>query len=120
MIELLGIKNCDKVRAARKWLDSANVEYTFRDIRENPVLNENWEKWLSHFGWEILINRRSTSWKQLNQSQKNEVNNNSAIFLLFDNPTLMKRPLLIIDGKPQLLGFKPQQFEEVFSHKKSD
>ncbi len=114
LVEILGIKNCDKVRAARKWLEAAEINYRFQDIREEEVKSAQWKNWLEHFGWEKLINKRSTSWKALDKKQTASLNNNSACALLKNNPTLMKRPLLLIEGEAKLLGFKDADYSDIF------
>ncbi len=115
MIELFGIKNCDKVKAAKKWLEAKNIDYQFQDIRDFPLSEEQWVKWISILGFDQLINRRSTTWKQLPQHRKENINNQSAAKLLNDNPTLMKRPLLVISSIPTNVGFSAKQYEDIFN-----
>ena len=114
MVELFGIKNCDKVKAAKKWLESSAVSYHFQDIREKKVTVQQWQQWLQFFGWETLLNKRSTTWKALDPNLKVSLNNKSARTLLENNPTLMKRPLILIHGQPKLLGFKESEYNDLF------
>ena len=59
MITLYGINNCDKVRAARKWLEQHGIEYDFHDVREDGLSASAVQGWLAELGWETLVNRRS-------------------------------------------------------------
>jgi len=115
MYILYGIKNCDKVRAARKWLDAEEITFKFEDIRDNPVNHSDWSNWIGRLGVDLLINRRSTTWKQLPEDDKQDSSNFNALKLLEKYPTLMKRPLLTSNGKPTLVGFSSKQYSEHFN-----
>ena len=78
MITLYGIKNCDTVKKARKWLENQSVEYTFHDVREDGLDPKTVELWLEKLGWEIVVNKRSTTWKDLDQAARDTMNNASA------------------------------------------
>ena len=115
MYILYGIKNCDKVRAARKWLDAEKIEFKFEDIRDNPVKHSDWSNWIENLGLDLLINRRSTTWKQLSDGDKQNLSNVNALKLLEQYPTLMKRPLLTSNGTPTMIGFSSKQYSEHFN-----
>ncbi len=61
MIALYGLKNCDTCRKARKWLAANGVEYRFHDIRADGVTREQIARWVGELGWEVVLNRRSTT-----------------------------------------------------------
>ena len=65
MATLYGIKNCDTVRKARKWLESEEIDYSFHDFRVDGLDKKNLSAWVKSVGWEELLNKRSTTWKQL-------------------------------------------------------
>lgn len=109
MITLYGIKNCDTVKKARKWLEQHDVEYAFHDFRENGMESVPLEQWLQEFGWEQVLNRRSTSWRALDDAQKNGLDNASAKALATETPTLIKRPVLT-NGGETLIGFKADSY----------
>jgi Spx/MgsR family transcriptional regulator len=115
MYALYGIKNCDKVKAARKWLEASDIEFTFIDIRDNPVSLSDWKNWIAEIGVDKLINRRSTTWKQLPEDIKQSVSESSAAKLLAEHPTLMKRPLLISHGESKLIGFSDSLYSDYFN-----
>ncbi len=114
MTTLYGIKNCDTVRKARKWLESEDIDYTFHDFRADGLDKKNLSAWVKSVGWEILLNKRSTSWKQLPDKDKETVDEGKAITLMLANPTLIKRPVLT-HRKKVYVGFKLAEYETLFS-----
>ncbi len=109
MITLYGIKNCDTVKKARKWLDDNKVDYVFHDFREDGMSSVPLADWLSEFGWEQVLNRRSTSWRELSDTEKNALDNASAETLANETPTLIKRPVMT-NGGDTLFGFKADSY----------
>lgn len=112
---LYGIKNCDTVRAARRWLDEQQIEYHFQDVRDSPLSRQQIEQWIDELGYQKLVNKRSTSWKQLSEQQREQLDANSAVDLLLATPTLMKRPLLDT-GRARHLGFSAESYRSLFTH----
>lgn len=114
MTTLHGIKTCDSVRKARRWLEQHDIAYTFRDFRESAPTREEVRDWLTRCDWEQLLNRRSTSWKQLDASARSAViDAESAIEVIVGNPTVIKRPLLVLDQTVHL-GFSDQRYQAIF------
>ena len=114
MTRLYGIKNCDTVRKARKWFESEGIDYTFHDFRADGLDEKDLRNWVKAAGWEVLLNKRSTSWKQLSDKDRETVDEAKAITLMLANPTLIKRPVLT-RGKSVHVGFKPAEYEKLFS-----
>lgn len=110
MLTLYGIKNCDTVRKARKWLDQHGVAYQFSDVRETPVAKTRLEQWLNSAG-DVILNKRSTSWKQLSESEKVLANGAAVISLLQKHPTLIKRPVLEKESNV-LVGFSTDSYHQ--------
>lgn len=110
MYILYGIKNCDTVKKARKWLESNDVNYQFHDFRVDGLTAEMIEQWFATVGWEKFVNKRSTTWRQLDDAQKENLNEQSAATLLLDNPTLIKRPVLD-NGITILVGFSAESYQ---------
>ena len=104
LITLYGIKNCDTVKKARKWLDLHGIEYRFHDFRADGLEPETVAGWLAELGWESLVNRRSTSWKALDPATREAMDNSSALAAIMAQPTLIKRPLLDT-GHERFTGF---------------
>jgi len=98
MITLYGIKNCDSVKKARRWLDQHQVEYSFHDLRIDGIDAVTIATWIEQIGWEAVLNKRSTSWRNLDSAVQQAVNADNVIPLLQENPTLIKRPVLDADG----------------------
>ncbi|WP_299591931.1 ArsC family reductase [uncultured Microbulbifer sp.] len=111
MITLYGIKNCDTVKKARKWLEQNSVAYTFHDFREDGMNTVPLAEWLAEFGWEQVLNRRSTSWRALSEAQKSDMDNSSAAALADETPTLIKRPVMT-KGESTLFGFKADSYAD--------
>ncbi|MGB0894533.1 MAG: ArsC family reductase [Parashewanella sp.] len=111
---IYGIKNCDTVRKARKWLEANNIPFTFHDFRDDGVTQQHIENWLVHTDWQTLFNKRSTSFRALTDEQKNDIDQQKAIMLMLDHPTLIKRPVLVVNETVNI-GFKPVQYQELFS-----
>jgi Spx/MgsR family transcriptional regulator len=117
MTTLYGIKNCDTVRKARKWLELKDFDYSFHDFRIDGLDKKNLSVWVKVVGWEVLLNKRSTTWKQLSDKEKETVDEAKAIALMLANPTLIKRPVLVIknrSGNKIHVGFKPAEYEALF------
>lgn len=110
MITLYGIKNCDTCAKARKWLDAEGIAHRFFDVRRDGLDAEIVTTWATALGWESLINRRGTTWRNLSDAHKacfaDEAGNAAArIALALANPTLVKRPVFDLGGELQV-GFK--------------
>jgi len=114
MTTLYGIPNCDTMKKARKWLDEAGVEYQFHNYKKDGLDPALAEQWLSELGWEALINKRGTTWRALTDEQKTNMDNQNALAVMLDNPSIIKRPLLDT-GSTKTLGFKAEQYESLFT-----
>jgi arsenate reductase (glutaredoxin) len=110
MITLYGIKNCDTVKKARQWLDKHAIAYHFHDFRTDGLTHEQLQHFLTHCDWQIVLNRRSTTWKALTEIQKTELNGQSVINLLLEHTTLIKRPVLETSDKI-LVGFNADDYQ---------
>ena len=111
---LYGIKNCDTVRKARKWLDAHQLAVPFHDFREDGLTSEQITLWVTTLGWETVFNKRSTSFRELTEQQKTELTEKKAIELMLAYPTLIKRPVLVDDNRV-MVGFNEAQYQAWFS-----
>ena len=100
-----GLKTCDTCRKARKALEAADIDYTYRDVREDGISKAQVTKWAKAVGWEKLLNKASTTWRGLDETDKADLTLAKAVSLLVDHPTLIKRPVLEKDADV-LLGWK--------------
>ncbi len=95
MIKIYHLKSCDSCRKVLKVFKAAGADYAAIDVRETPLSVDILSRFLDNFGWETLINRRSTTWRGLSEDEKSSAGDN-ALSLLQSYPALMKRP--VIDG----------------------
>lgn len=122
MLTMYGIPNCDQVKRAKNWLDSNRLTYDFFDFKKKSLNLALLKDWLTALGHAKLINRRSTTWRQLSEEQKNCLNNldskpdsktlNAGLQLLIDNPTLIKRPILVNQNHIQA-GFDESAYKSL-------
>ncbi|WP_372747450.1 arsenate reductase [Litorivivens sp.] len=111
MIKLYGIKNCDTVRKARKWLEQQGIEHSFTDYRDDPVSKSELESWYDVVG-DKLLNKRSTSWKQLSEAERSASDKPDIVALLAQHPTLIKRPVLV-NGNTVHVGFADKDYQQL-------
>lgn len=111
MTVLYGIPNCDTVKKARAWLDEADIAYRFHDFKKAGVPEEALSRWLAAVGWERLLNRRGTTWRQLDAAvQSSVVDAASAAALMRKQPSVIKRPVVVWPGGEITVGFEPALF----------
>jgi Spx/MgsR family transcriptional regulator len=109
-LHLYGIRNCDSCRRAIKWLHSNNVPHTFHDLREEGLSRDLVGAWLASTDGPVLINRRSTTWRQLSAALR-QLAERDPVSLIMDHPTLLKRPV-VTDGRTIVsVGFEPSRLE---------
>ena len=112
MMTLYGIKNCDTVKKARHWLEDHGINYQFHDFRQDGLEQKQLQNWIKKLGWEALVNKRSTTWRNLSEKEKTISNEQQAIKLLLGNLTLIKRPV-VENKKIVLVGFKENEFKNL-------
>lgn len=113
MPTLYGIKNCDTVKKARRWLEDNQHTYDFHDFRGDGINAEQVKGWVHALGWEGLVNKRSTTWKSLSDSTKANLTDKTVVDLIVEQPTLIKRPLLEKGGAVHV-GFKADHYASLF------
>ena len=104
-VTIYGIKNCDTMKKARAWLDGRGVAYGFHDYKAKGVERDVLEGWARAVGWETLLNRAGTTFKKLPEAERAGVTEATALALMLKQPSMIKRPVLDIDGK-LVVGFK--------------
>lgn len=103
---LYGIPNCDTVKKARRWCDEHGVDYRFHDFRKHGLDKTMLNRFEKAVGWEVLLNRRGMMWRKLTQDERDNINRQSAMKLMLENPAIIKRPVLE-QGKHIEVGFDP-------------
>jgi Spx/MgsR family transcriptional regulator len=110
---MYGIPNCDTIKKARKWLEQQTIEYQFHDYRKDGVSAGLVSQLCQELGWENVVNKRGTTYRQLTPEQQEQLNNRSVIELLCQYPAMIKRPILNVNGT-FYLGFKIDQYSTIF------
>jgi Spx/MgsR family transcriptional regulator len=109
-----GIKNCNTVKSAIDWLNKNKVEFEFHDYKKVGITAAKLNGWCKQVGWENLINKRGTTWRQLDETdQKKVTNEKAAIALMIDKTSVIKRPLIEKDGKVILLVFDEENYTKL-------
>lgn len=114
MTTLYGISNCDTIKKAKKYLTDKNIDFTFHDYRKDGVNLEMITEFAAHIDWQVLVNKRGTTYRQLSDEQKQNLDKDTALNLLVEQPAMIKRPVMFHEQSYHL-GFKPAQFDEIFS-----
>ncbi|WP_262695910.1 ArsC family reductase [Kordiimonas aquimaris] len=104
MLTLYGIKNCDTMKKAMKWLDAESIAYEFHDYRKDGIDAKMLSAFSNALGWEALLNTRGTTWRKLDDAEKANMNESKAIDLMVANDALVKRPVWQQGGEYRL-GF---------------
>ena len=110
MHTLYGIKNCDTVKKARQWLDQNGIAYRFHDFRTDGLTLTQLHDFAARADWSALLNRSSTSWRQLSAEQQRDLTLEKAVSLMLNTPTLIKRPVLDT-GEQLIIGFKTDHYQ---------
>ena len=113
-VTIYGIKNCDTMKKARTWLDTHGIAYDFHDYKAAGIDPGRLQGWAGKLGWEVLLNRAGTTFRKLPEPERRDLDENKALALMAAQPSMIKRPVLDVDGK-LLVGFKPDRYEEAFS-----
>ena len=120
MITLYGINNCDTVKKAQKWLTANCISYTFYDFKKQPLTNELLGQFVALNDWSTLLNKRSTTFRNLSDEIKNNLTDDVVFEQVLAQPTLLKRPLLLIEQDTAQnqqalhLGFKAENYQAIF------
>ena len=113
MITLYGIPNCDTMKKARAWLAEHGVDYEFHDYKKLGIDEKMLRTWVRELGWQPLLNTRGMMWRKVPQNVKDNIDEASAIALMLETPSIIKRPVLDT-GSQRHVGFKPEQYAKIF------
>jgi len=93
-MKLYGIRNCDTVKKARKWLDEQGISYEFHDFKKDGLDEVRLSQWENAVGWERLLNRRGTTWRKLSDKVRDTISAQSAHAIMLENTSIIKRPVV--------------------------
>lgn len=112
-VTIYGIKNCDTMKKARTWLEGQGIAYRFHDYKAEGIDRAHLDRWCKEAGWEIVLNRAGTTFRNLADADKQNLDADKAIALMLAQPSMIKRPVLEANGN-LLIGFKPDLYETLF------
>jgi Spx/MgsR family transcriptional regulator len=116
LLKLYGIKNCDTIKKARRWLEEQGVAYQFHDYRADGLNEGQLRGFVEQLGWQPLLNTRGTTWRKLDEAERNACDNaDAAIALMLAQPAIIKRPLLDDGRGHALLGFSADGYQQFIS-----
>jgi arsenate reductase (glutaredoxin) len=108
-IKMYGIPGCDTVKKARVWMEKNGVSYVFHDYKKSGIAEDKLEEWMLQVDLDVLLNKRGTTFRALPDIIKQNINEKSAIKLMKENPSMIKRP--IVEGGPELIvGYSQAEF----------
>lgn len=114
-VTLYGIPNCDTVKKARTWLEQNGIAYTFHDFKKAGLTSALVDGWLKQVEWEVLVNRRGTTWRALADERKAAITDaTNAAALMLESPSIIKRPVLECQGATHV-GFSDAIYQQIFS-----
>ena len=112
-ITVYGIPNCDSVKKARVWLTEHGIDYVFHDFKKQGIPPEAVDLWLKQVSWEVLVNRKGTTWRQLDATQQaSVVDAASARALMLAHTSVIKRPV-VVQGQTVIVGVNPEAWTRV-------
>lgn len=114
-ITVYGIPNCNTVKKARSYLEAKGVAYEFHDFKKHGAPAEKLQHWCDRFGWEKVVNRAGMTWRKLEDSVKHGISDDaSAIALMQEKTSVIKRPVVEVKGEAKALGFKEVDYDAIF------
>ena len=116
-ITLYGIKNCSTVKKARDWLDQRHIAHGFHDYKSLGADERQLQDWCDQLGWETILNRSGTTFRNLSEAARQNLDQTKAVQLMVAAPSLIKRPILDL-GPRIIAGFKAEIYAEILA--KSD
>jgi Spx/MgsR family transcriptional regulator len=114
-VTLFGIPNCDQIKRSRAWLDKHGVAYNFHDFKRAGLDPQALDSWLTAAGPERLVNRKGTTWRKFSDAERAQADTTAgARALMVANHSLIKRPVLDIDGSI-IVGFDADDYKKLFA-----
>jgi len=111
---LYGIPNCGTMKQARAWLDEHGITYDFHDYKRAGLDEGRLRAWVAELGWERLINKRGQMWRKLEPSVRDTLDEEDAIRVMLDTPSIIRRPVLDT-GDERHVGFSEAQYQAIFA-----
>ena len=104
-VNIYGIPNCDITKLALAWLKKNKIDYNFHDYKKEGITAAKLNEWSEKKSWEMLLNKRGTTWKKISlEIQQTIIDQKAAVQLMQEHTSLIKRPVVEINGTI-LIGF---------------
>ena len=115
MYVVYGIPNCDTIKKTLDWLNKHKIAYSFHDYKKEGISTQKLKAWSKQVGWETIFNKKSTVWKELGETvQATVVNEKTALPVLKENTSIIKRPVIELNDKVVAVGFKEAEYQKIF------
>jgi arsenate reductase len=115
MIKIYGIPNCDTVKKVQTWLTKHKLLYDFHDYKKLGAPIEKLQLWTKQRDWTEILNKKSTTWRELDPAVQQKIKDEkSAVKLMHEHTSIIKRPVIEKDGKVVAIGFNEAIYKEVF------
>ncbi|MCW3081360.1 ArsC family reductase [Segetibacter sp.] len=113
-MKVYGIRNCNTVKKAIEWLKDNGTASEFHDFKKQGIAKEKLLEWAKEVGWERLMNKKGTTWRSLSaEQQQNVKNEGTAVALMLEKPSIIKRPVIETGGK-LIVGFVEEEYKTNF------
>jgi len=110
-ITIYGIKNCDTMKKAFAWLDEHGVTYSFHDYKKAGIAADKLANWVARAGgWEHVVNKGGLTFRGLPETTKGSLDDERAIALMIEKPSMIRRPIIEADGGKLIIGFSDESF----------
>lgn len=111
-ITVYGIPNCDTIKKTLDWYKKKNIQVDFYDYKKYGVKKEKLVQWCKEAGWEVVLNKKSTTWRSLSlEDQQLVTNEKMAIKLMIEYPSIIKRPVIEMNNKI-IVGYNETYFSK--------
>lgn len=115
MLTIYGIPNCDTVKKSLDWLTKHKIEYVFHNYKKEGVTDTLLKDWMSQQDFTLIVNTKSATYKKLSPADQDKCKKtNTAVTVLQENTSLIKRPIVTKKGKIIAIGFDPETYESLF------
>lgn len=119
-LTMFGIRNCDTVKKARAWLDTAGIACDFHDYKSLGAPPAELSAWVAALGWETVLNRSGTTFRKHAESERHDLDAGRAMALMLAHPSMIRRPMLAGEWHGRALlhaGFRPEDYAALFGLK---
>ena len=117
MYLIYGITICNTVKSTRDWFKQHGIDYTFYDYKKQGISSDKLQEWCKQKGWEILLNKKGTTWRAMDILQQKKIcNEKTAIAFFIEKPTVIRRPIIELGGKIITIGFDENSYTLLFHH----